>query len=428
MVYQTAVSTCGQACVRNLLVLILKDEDFATSVIHLDCDDFLEIRQELKEHGFVFQGYEVNDLSVIKKEHFPLVAQVRNDEASHFVVVKKIHHGKVFLDDPQFGEMILSEKEFKEVFLGKMLLRIKEEKVPLKPLIPALSFQETWSYLLLTILETLSFTGLFYFMNQDTAFVLLIVLGIGSLILIILQNLLNFRFRKRLEKEILIPYLKLTRNQNDFPMMTKVINSEVNRASNLVSYTVLLLLSLCLVVSNGAFISTLSLLGMLFPFAFGFLSKEKNYADRYCSFKEANFMRSFKSAEINIGALKESNKKAMKIRNEMVFSWMLEIIVISILIILKMTLSHISSLNFFLFHLILTLTVTKAVNGMKKTYLEDYERVNQINALSYPLSSFLLKKDFPLGYTNSTIGGFVDGSKSAHNRLPRQNRSEKEPS
>jgi hypothetical protein len=67
MVYQTAVSTCGQACVRNLLVLILKDEDFATSVIHLDCDDFLEIRQELKEHGFVFQGYEVNDLSVIKK-------------------------------------------------------------------------------------------------------------------------------------------------------------------------------------------------------------------------------------------------------------------------------------------------------------------------------------------------------------------------
>lgn len=415
MVFQNSPKGCGKACVRDLLILNFEDESYETITLESSCESFFDMASELANRGLTYIGAKVPDITKVPKDYFPFISQIENEGLSHFVVVKKIKKEKVYFDDPQFGEVYQTVEEFNHSFTKKALIKKSQDKRPNKPYEKILNNKESAFYFSLLVLQCLSFYLFFYLINQESAFTLTILLLVFSLALILLQNLLNQKVHQRLEREILLPYLKETKNPEDYTHLSFIISDEVKRSSTFVSYGVLLMITLVTLSSNGIFFFFLALVGLLFPFFYGPVSKDKRSTNLYCTRQEGLFLNALNSGKLQEEYFLNSKRKAQRFQNEMIFAFALETLFVSLLVIFEMTINKTASINYFLFHLFLTLALSKAVIEIKTQYLENYRRAKEINSLSYSFTSFLLKNKVLLGYTNIASGGLLDGRKSTYN-------------
>ncbi|MCR4704855.1 MAG: NHLP family bacteriocin export ABC transporter peptidase/permease/ATPase subunit [Lachnospiraceae bacterium] len=77
------------------------------------------IAKAARMHGFEARGFRFEPESLREKGMFPCIVHW---EFNHFIVCKGFKNGKVYINDPARGEVILTEQEFDEGFTGVTIL------------------------------------------------------------------------------------------------------------------------------------------------------------------------------------------------------------------------------------------------------------------------------------------------------------------
>ena len=420
MVYQSGKDDCGKAVVRNMAVLVFGEDDFQILPLREACRDFLSIRCALQNIGIQCIPYAIESLDFVRKEQLPGIAQIKNGNKAHFVVVRKIGR-KVLVDDPEFGTYSIKRDEFQQVFMGKMLLMNTKGEKPDRPHLKLFSRGDNFLFALCFLVQFFSlFLGIFFMGEEETLifsilFLLFYAIGVGFLFL------LSLRVRKRLTREVFLPFLRESRQSSDAPILGRVLDAEVRKAYSLVLYGVFLLNLLAMFASNGLFYSLLAVLGVLLSLSSVLLRRETNRTRRFCSLKETSYLSLLGTSNRNNDALfLESEKKASVFLGIRTATGLLKVALVALVILSYMLVYKMTGLDFFLFGLFLTLGVGQIAEKLSETYLDDSLEARDINALSRSLPLFLLKSRFLVGYTNRTKGGSFGDARNTNSGLSRQ--------
>lgn len=405
MVYQSLNDDCGKACVRNVLCMLFKDDYYATQLLTSSCNDFYSIRSELERFDIKYVSYEVKDLSVISKKRLPGIAQVNHGGRTHFVVVESITNRRVNVLDPQFGKLSLKMEEFKEVFLGRIILKdgVGEKPDILKGRM--LKISDNLAYLFCFISECLSFAGMVLFSGMEDAFSYSLFASLLLLVFILLQNYLNVTILHRLEKEFLIPYMKMSKDSSDFMILSKILHTETAKRSKVVSYGVVLFAITFLLILNSYYLSFLTLISLIFTFLRSPLLDEKNKINRYCSLQEIIFVEKIKTEEeIALEAFKKAKMKSYRYLFIIVATWVIEIAILLVFIMMELSILDRFNMNLIVYYLGLMMTFSFTSRKILAIVSDNHEEICSINRLSYPLSVFLLKENLNLKYNRKNKG------------------------
>jgi hypothetical protein len=397
MVYQNGEQDCGKASVRNLLSLLFHDEDYGMMPLKSPCTDFSQIQAECQRAGVALLGIQCEDIQKLERKDFPILCQVRQGEVFHFVVVKGVRFGKVILLDPQFGEMHLSLKEFALLATGRMLIVQKVSKKPLKPDPAFFAPSEILVYFLGFLFQSVLLFSLFFLMDKEGYYPLKISLGILFLILVLTQNLLTGLVKKRMDREILLPYLEVSQCPKDYALLERILIDCLGRASELVTYSVCASLACYLLFANGLFVSLLGILALLFPIGRALSRPFINHMNQLASLKETSLTAKLSRGEDFRKDYQDSLKTAGKVRGRWLSSLVLETGLFSVLILSQMTFVQENTLNYYLFYLFLAFSFSALADQLLAAYHREDRILTQVNGLSYPLPSFFVKKGFPLG-------------------------------
>ncbi|NPB08085.1 MAG: C39 family peptidase [Aquificae bacterium] len=84
----------------------------------------LDLKKYAKYRGYTAKGYRarVKDLVNLNK---PFIVALDLGNYKHFVIVKGINKGRVFVADPALGNIVLSVYEFEKMWVGNILLVIE---------------------------------------------------------------------------------------------------------------------------------------------------------------------------------------------------------------------------------------------------------------------------------------------------------------
>lgn len=405
MVYQTGQQDCGKAVVRNMAVLLFRDDSFQVLPLKEDCQDFYSMRKELERIGLLFVPYEIKSIDLVRKEQLPAVAQVRRGEGTHFVVVRRIGR-RILLDDPEFGTYFLTKEEFLAEFLGKMLLKKTIGRIPKKPRISFFSKLDVCLFFLVFLAQFVSLFSAVFFMGEEKTLILSTVLLACYGVFAFLGFLLSLAVRRRMTKAIFLPYLQKTRVAGDGPILSAILDREVSKALTLVNYGVLLGILLTMFSFNGIFFAFLGILGVLMGAMGSLLQKETNYSKRYCARKEAHYFWLLGKSNTNHDdVFLDSERMAARYLTSRAFLSVLKSGVVGLAILTFMLFSEMQGLNFFLFNAFVTLGIGRTTERLVHNYVDDHLECRDINSLSFPLPSFLLNIELSLGYTNRKNGG-----------------------
>jgi predicted double-glycine peptidase len=116
--------SCGAAALATLLKYFY-DEDLTerqiierilligdAEKIQRDGFSMLELKQYSEERGYQSQGFRIDDVESLAQLRVPVLALTSVRGYSHFVVIKGVVDGQVFLADPAFGNRSLSLERF----------------------------------------------------------------------------------------------------------------------------------------------------------------------------------------------------------------------------------------------------------------------------------------------------------------------------
>lgn len=425
MVYQNGSDDCGKAAVRNYLSLVLNDDSFLTLPLER-MGDFLSMRKEMSRHGVVVEGRLVKDVLFLESSCYPLIAQILYPTGRlHFLVVKRRIGKKLEILDGEFGNYYLDVDEFSKIYTGKVLVLKTKKKAKKKKQTSMLSSLEKCLYFALFAFQSVTLSLLFYYLTEDVAFEFKVFLLVFSFLLFFFQVLLNRQVRKRMDEDILIPFLEDSRNYEDFVLLSQVISETVERTSSIVSYGTTSMLSLFVFMSNGYFVLALGFVSILFSFLL--YSNRKRYCkiNRECSLKEEMMRVKLKEKGFQ-DYFRDAQKIASGYGEGMVAVSILEGLSISVLIVLEMAFGKKFSLNFYLFYLFLGISFSTMLSKILQMTLDESKKLTKINALSLPLEISVKTFSHFVYNKREMNGGASDAGKPTYPRLPRQHTSEEE--
>lgn len=385
MLRQSRIDECGKSVVREVLSIIFKDKNYYMMTIDSPCKDFKDIREVLESHNATYESYKIDDISALKKEMFPLIVQVIQGDVLHFVTVSKIKKDKVVFLDPQFGKMTLTLKEFLYVFTGKVLVLSKKGEKEKIRTYHFLKKIEICFYSVLTLLQCVSLVTLLYFTMGSNTFLPCVVLASVSLILVVLQNGLNIRIRNRMEKDVMLQYLTLTKAVNDYKSMSELISLVIRTTSETCSYIVLAFAVSFLLLVNSVYFSLLLLIAVVFVLLRSVLENEKNATDRYCSIKEVAFLSKIKNNEKYIDEYEASKKRANRYLLLLVLTFVAEIVSTVFFSLAIMNIEKILSINSFIYFCSTSFAFSFALKKVLETMNYPTKKAELINSLSYSL-------------------------------------------
>lgn len=420
MVYQSSASDCGKAAVRETLRLVYRDESFATEPIEEDCSSFSSMKRALGSFGADYEGYEVDNLSALKK-NLPAICQLDEEGVLHFVVLRKIGARSVYLSDPEFGELHLKREDFLAVFTRKALLKKESEKKRKGTEFSLLKGSDGFCYFLLFLLESLALLALLFFAPQKDGFPFAVASAVLFGVLILIQNLYNGNLQNRLDEDIFLPYLHEVGKKGDIRPLSKTLGLTIKENSSFISYSVLAVGLIYLLLEHGDYLSLLLLLSLLFSLFRYLLRGKKNATDRYCSLKERAFAMEVGKDSYEFGlSYKESKKKALNYLYSLLVSWVIEGAALSLFILIVLHVESQLSSDLFLYYFGLALAFSYALRKLEETYRIKEEKTREINALSYPLPTFVLKRKSFLDYTKGTDseGGNAPDEKETDSGIP----------
>lgn len=412
MVYQTDSRHCGKAAVREVLSLLYRDTAFETMEVEEDCFDFLQMKQALASQDVTYAGVEVYDLHELEKKDFPLIVQVKREERLHFVVVTKVTKKKASLHDPQFGEYSLSLEEFKAEFTGKAMLFVSKGTKPEITKIRLLTKREYAGYFSLILCACLSMFLFFYGMKFSLSFPFQIASLTACCVLGILQFGYNFLVQRSLEKRVLFPYLAKVKHKEDYPLLQSVLTETIRRISDALSYFLAAFGFTLILLWNDYYLSLLILVAVLFSCLRFTSREEKHAAARYCSLKEEAFLRDMQGKQDDYF---QAKKRAEKLALSLAGGYLIEAMLLSVLILTRMMLRKLFSLDEFLFAIGISLSLSWIVDKLFDTLFDESKKNLAINRLSLSFSSFFLQERRTLAYNKVLKKGVMrDGEKKTH--------------
>ena len=263
MVYQEDEFSCGNACVRNILIYLKKNKPYSNYYIKERCDSFKKIKDELLKNDIDYSGYKIEDILKINKEQLPAIAQIYNGTKFHFIIIFSINKNRAKIFDPQFGNIIIKTDDLRFISTGKFLLLDSYKKDTIK--IKALQFiniKTRLLYYFMAILQVFSISLFYHSIIINSSLIHKIVYGTVSFLVIIFHNLINIFTKKSLNK-ILNLYSLDSNKKDDIVSLSKVLNNELAIQSNLVSYLIAILGQLLIIIKEKILIMKMLLLVIL---------------------------------------------------------------------------------------------------------------------------------------------------------------------
>jgi len=96
--------------------------------IQKDGFSLLEMKRFAEHRGYVSNGYRVKDVDKLAKLPVPVITLVNVRGYNHFVVVKGVAGGEVFLADPAFGNRSRPIESFAQEWNGVILVVLSEAR------------------------------------------------------------------------------------------------------------------------------------------------------------------------------------------------------------------------------------------------------------------------------------------------------------
>lgn len=127
--------SCGAAALATLFTYFYRDETDERQIIErvfefgdkdkISRDGFsmLELKHYAEDVGYVAQGFRIDDVSNLEKIKIPYITLIEVRGYNHFVVVKTVSEGKVYIADPAFGNRTMGIESF-EVAWNNIVLGV----------------------------------------------------------------------------------------------------------------------------------------------------------------------------------------------------------------------------------------------------------------------------------------------------------------
>ena len=96
--------------------------------IQKDGFSLLELKRFALQRGYVSNGYRVNDVRKLSKLPVPVITLINVRGYNHFVVVKGVAGGEVFLADPAFGNRSRPIESFAQEWNGVIFVVFSETR------------------------------------------------------------------------------------------------------------------------------------------------------------------------------------------------------------------------------------------------------------------------------------------------------------
>lgn len=118
--------SCGAAAVATLMKYYYSEKTDEKQVIDTifkfgDKDkiqkagfSMLELKKYGERRGYVSQGFRIPKVENLKKLKVPVLTLINTRGYNHFVVIKGVKNGQVYIADPAFGNISKSLEEFEE--------------------------------------------------------------------------------------------------------------------------------------------------------------------------------------------------------------------------------------------------------------------------------------------------------------------------
>jgi uncharacterized protein len=145
MVRQSRDLSCGAAVVATLLnnaygfpvseleiieAILDNAPDETRAKIATEGFSLLELKRFMETKGFVAGGYKLSSVEKLKNLQVPVIALVNVRGYNHFVVIKKVQNGRVFVADPAFGNSSPPLEKFARQWNGVILAIVLQNAAP----------------------------------------------------------------------------------------------------------------------------------------------------------------------------------------------------------------------------------------------------------------------------------------------------------
>ncbi len=130
--------SCGAAALATLFKYYYGDETGEKEIIDgimefgdkekIEKDGFsmLELKQFGERTGYVAKGYRIQSAQALTRIQIPLLTLTNTRGYNHFVVIKGVQDGEVFIADPAFGNRSVSLENFEDEWNNVVLLFASE--------------------------------------------------------------------------------------------------------------------------------------------------------------------------------------------------------------------------------------------------------------------------------------------------------------
>ncbi len=397
MVYQTETMDCGKACVRDVLYLAYEDEAFRVASLTERCETFGEILRELKRFGLDYVAYEADVRDGLDKENLPAIALTEQAGKAHFVVLRKVTKRVVLLDDPEFGEIRLTQEEFRQVFRHRLLLREGKGSRPACPRVRYFRKREILAFGLLFLLLLASSVLAFHALGNSESLVLSLAGFVSFLLCLGLLFLALQRTRRRFDSDYFLPFLEFSRDRRDAAFLGRYLDGKIRTVVDMVAYSLVLFLLLLLIVANGTFYILVGVLGLLFALFAPLERRERNRVNRSCSIQEEGYLASLKGRGADEKGFLVSRKKASGYLTRRVLFQLSKHGIVAMVILAFMAIDGQAGLNYFFFAFFLAFSVETSASRLFLAGNDETEE-RLLNSLSASFPAFLLKKQLLFRY------------------------------
>ena len=123
------------------------------------------------------------------------------------------------------------------------------------------------------------------------------------------------------------------------------------------------------------------------------LLSQKAKINRYCSLKEREFLQYLKEDySRSVKSFNQAKKKGKHYLFYLLMSWIIQSVVIFIMLLFISSLTKNTNFNWMLYYFGLVMTYSITIEKLYQCVIEEEKEKTYINALSKPLSFFLLTK------------------------------------
>jgi len=134
--------SCGAAAVATILTYFYGDKiDEKTAIeggmavgdkakIEKDGFSMLELKKFAETRGYVVQGFKITKPEAVTEIKIPYLTLINSRGYNHFVIVKGVRDGIVYIADPAFGNRSRTLQEFKEEWSQVILVFLHRTRKP----------------------------------------------------------------------------------------------------------------------------------------------------------------------------------------------------------------------------------------------------------------------------------------------------------